>query len=78
MSNNNSFFTFLAGAAFGAAAYAFVKSDKEKVKEALDKLENMLVEGADYFMEIGPGNVLQGLVKRISGGMVTIEGKDRL
>lgn len=41
-------------------------------------VKNMLVEGADYFMEIGPGNVLQGLVKRISGGMVTIEGKDRL
>lgn len=47
MSNNNSFLTFLAGAAFGAAAYAFVKSDKEKVKEALDKLENMLVEGGE-------------------------------
>lgn len=41
-------------------------------------VKNMLVEGADYFMEVGPGNVLQGLVKRISGGMVTIEGKDRL
>ncbi|MCQ2135185.1 MAG: ACP S-malonyltransferase [Bacteroidales bacterium] len=41
-------------------------------------VKNMLVEGADYFMEVGPGNVLQGLVKRISGGIVTIEGKDRL
>ena len=41
-------------------------------------VKNMLVEGADYFMEVGPGNVLQGLVKRISGGMVVIEGKDRL
>lgn len=45
MSSNNSFLTFLAGAAFGAAAYAFVKSDKEKVREALDKLEDMLIEG---------------------------------
>lgn len=41
-------------------------------------VKNMLVEGADYFMEIGPGTVLQGLVKRISGGMVTTEGKSSL
>ncbi len=41
-------------------------------------VKNMLVDGADYFMEIGPGNVLQGLVKRISGGMVTIEGRSEL
>ncbi len=41
-------------------------------------VKNMLVDGADYFMEIGPGNVLQGLIKRISGGMVTIEGRSSL
>lgn len=40
-------------------------------------IKNMLVEGADHFIELGPGNVLQGLVKRISGGSVTIEGRDR-
>jgi malonyl CoA-acyl carrier protein transacylase len=34
----------------------------------------MVADGAGYFMEIGPGAVLQGLVKRISGGSVTIEG----
>lgn len=39
---------------------------------------NMLVDGADWFMEVGPGTVLQGLVKRISGGMVTIQGKSDL
>lgn len=39
-------------------------------------VRNMLADGADYFMEIGPGTVLQGLVKRISGGTegITIEG----
>jgi len=39
-------------------------------------VRNMLADGADYFMEIGPGTVLQGLVKRISSGTegITIEG----
>lgn len=39
-------------------------------------VRNMLADGADYFMEIGPGTVLQGLVKRISAGAegITIEG----
>lgn len=39
-------------------------------------VENMIADGASYFMEIGPGAVLQGLVKRISGGdeAITIEG----
>lgn len=39
-------------------------------------VRNMLADGADYFMEIGPSTVLQGLVKRISAGTegITIEG----
>lgn len=39
-------------------------------------VRNMLADGADYFMEIGSGTVLQGLVKRISAGTegITIEG----
>lgn len=39
-------------------------------------VRNMLADGADYFLEIGPGTVLQGLVKRISAGTegITIEG----
>ena len=37
-------------------------------------VRNMIADGAGEFLEIGPGTVLQGLVKRISGGSVTIEG----
>ena len=34
----------------------------------------MVADGAGYFMEIGPGAVLQGLVKRTAGPDVTLEG----
>ena len=43
-------------------------------------VENMIDDGADHFTEVGPGTVLQGLVKRISGGAegIVIEGLSAL
>jgi [acyl-carrier-protein] S-malonyltransferase len=37
-------------------------------------VQNMLSDGAGHFVELGPGNVLQGLVKKVSRE-VTTEGK---
>ena len=34
-------------------------------------VENMVADGAAHFTEVGPGAVLQGLVKKISKGMTT-------
>lgn len=37
-------------------------------------VQNMLADGATHFVELGPGNVLQGLIKKVSREVVT-EGK---
>jgi [acyl-carrier-protein] S-malonyltransferase len=34
-------------------------------------VENMIADGASHFTEVGPGNVLQGLVKKINKEMIT-------
>jgi len=41
-------------------------------------VRNMLADGACSFLELGPGTVLQGLVRRIAGAAapVTVEGKE--
>jgi [acyl-carrier-protein] S-malonyltransferase len=69
---------------------AKAETDPETIKKNLllqltspvhwtQSVKNMLADGADYFMEIGPGKVLQGLIARITKGMdVTIEGLSSL
>jgi len=35
-------------------------------------IQNMIVDGATHFVEVGPGKVLQGLVKKINKDMEAI------
>ena len=39
-------------------------------------VENMIKDGADTFIEVGPGKVLSGLIKRISGDMRVFNVED--
>jgi [acyl-carrier-protein] S-malonyltransferase len=34
-------------------------------------VQNMIADGADKFIEVGPGNVLQGLVKKVDRNLAT-------
>lgn len=62
---------------------AVAETDPQRIKDNLLKqltspvkwtqsVKNMMADGADQFLELGPGSVLQGLVKRISSA----EGKE--
>ena len=41
-------------------------------------VRNMIADGADHFIELGPGKVLQGLVAKIGSGDIVIEGLQNL
>lgn len=41
-------------------------------------VRSMLEDGAEHFIELGPGKVLQGLVSKIADGAVTVEGYQEL
>ena len=39
-------------------------------------VQQMVADGAERFVELGPGSVLQGLIKKIAPSVVT-EGRDQ-
>lgn len=42
-----------------------------------ETIENMAADGIRAFIEIGPGNTLSGLVKKINNGLITMNIEDR-
>ena len=63
--------------------FAVPETDGVKIKENLiaqltapvrwtQTIQNMVTDGASKFIEVGPGKVLQGLVKKISKDMEAI------
>lgn len=59
---------------------AYPQTDPEQIKQNLiaqltapvrwtQTVKNMVTDGADLFVELGPGDVLKGLVKKISAGV---------
>ena len=64
----------------------FAVTEPEKIKENLifqltapvkwtQSIQNMIKDGATKFIEVGPGNVLQGLVKKIDRSAETEKGE---
>jgi [acyl-carrier-protein] S-malonyltransferase len=62
--------------------YPQANTDPQKIKENLitqltgavrwtQAVERMIADGATSFTEVGPGNVLQGLVKKVDRAMQT-------
>ena len=38
-------------------------------------MQNMITDGASHFIEIGPGNVLQGLMRKIDRSVAASKGE---
>ena len=68
---------------------AMPSTDPEEIKANLlsqltspvrwtQSVRNMIEDGADHFIELGPGKVLQGLVNKIATEPLTVEGYQEL
>lgn len=68
---------------------AMPSTDPEEIKANLlsqltspvrwtQSVKNMIEDGADHFIELGPGKVLQGLVNKIATEPLTVEGYQEL
>ena len=68
---------------------AMPSTDPEEIKANLlsqltspvrwtQSVKNMIEDGADHFIELGPGKVLQGLVSKIATEPITVEGYQEL